>query len=74
MLGKNTRNKFIVHSLDPEQIWEDSEAITRFYYLRDIIKGTEDDFDFMLEFTERQQLRQMILEDIYISYFFRKLI
>ncbi|WP_433921362.1 hypothetical protein [Paenibacillus taichungensis] len=52
---------------DPEHIWKDSQAISKYYLLRNIVDNTE--LGYVLEFGERQQLRSLLLNDICLSYF-----
>lgn len=54
---------------DPEHIWEDSQAISKYYLLRNIVDNTDEELGYVLEFRERQQLRGLLLNDIYLSYF-----
>lgn len=54
---------------NPTHIWEDSEAISRIYYVKDIINDINHQ-DINLKIFDRQSLRELLLDDIYFEYFY----
>lgn len=62
-------DEVIQRFFNPTHIWEDSEAISRISYIHDIINDTHY-HDIILTIYDRKSLRELLLNDICIKYFY----